>query len=168
VISRNEAPPTVPRTPFGEREAALLARAQRGDQGAWNDLATCYWSEVMSVCFLVLRHREDAEDACVETFIKARAALARFTGGSFGAWMTTIARNTAADELRKRRRRDATIRLVGGAQEALTLLDFVSRQSAIDRFRNEEAGYGGETLFLLRRTVESERRIRSRPNSDFG
>lgn len=129
---------SVPRTAFGEREANLLARAQGGDRTAWNDLVACYFAEVQRVCFFVLRHRENAEDARNETFLKAQLALARFKGGSFGAWLTTIARNTCADELRKQRRRDRTIKLIGGAQETLALLDFLSRDAALDRFREDE------------------------------
>ncbi len=160
MTSGNEASASVPRTPFGEREAALLAASQRGHLAAWNDLATSYWPEVNRVCFLVLRHHQDAEDACVETFMKAQAALDTFKEGSFGAWLTTIARNTSADELRKRRRRDATIKLIGGAQESLALLDSISMRAAIERFRVEERGYLGDDVYMvLAQLSPRERRI---------
>jgi RNA polymerase sigma-70 factor, ECF subfamily len=137
---------SVPRTPFGEREAHLLARAQGGDRAAWNDLVICYQPEIERVCFYVLRHHEDTEDARNQTFLKAQLALDRFKGGSLGAWLTTIARNTCADELRKRRRRDRTIKLIGGAQETLALLDFLSKDAALDQFREEERLREGRAL----------------------
>jgi RNA polymerase sigma-70 factor (ECF subfamily) len=151
---------TIARTPFGEREAQLLARAQEGDRDAWNDLVERHLPEIQEVCFVALRHRETSEDAAQETFLKAQLALARFNAGSFGAWLTTIARNTCSDELRKQSRRERTVRLIGGAQEALALLDFVSRQAAIDRFREEEDEYGTQLLIeLLYGIAPRERRV---------
>lgn len=125
------------RTRFSNREANLLAAAQRGNLSAWNDLVNHYFAEVQQVCYFVVRHHETAEDMRNETFRKAQANITRFTGGSFGAWLTTIARNTCADELRKQRRRNTQIQLVGGAQETLSLLDFLTKHDAVERFRRE-------------------------------
>lgn len=130
------------RIPFGDREARLLAAAQGGDCRAWNDLATLYWDEVHQVCFFELRQQEDAEDACIETFLRAQKGLLTFMPGRpFGAWLTTIARNACRDERRKQRRRDEKVQIlsVGGAgREDMMFFDFLTRREALEQFRREE------------------------------
>ena len=53
----------------------------------------------------IVRDQELAEDLCQETFVKAiRHWATRSTDGSVIGWLYRIARNTALDEVRRRRR----------------------------------------------------------------
>jgi RNA polymerase sigma-70 factor, ECF subfamily len=55
-------------------------------------------------CYHLLQHREDAEDACRETFLKAwRTWEARKHDKNLYAWLYTIATNTSYDVLRHKR-----------------------------------------------------------------
>lgn len=62
--------------------------------------------EVIRICFLYLRNREDAEDAAMEAFSRALAKSAGFRGGSQPrTWLVRIAINVCKDMLRSRSRR---------------------------------------------------------------
>jgi RNA polymerase sigma-70 factor (ECF subfamily) len=86
-------------------EAALIERSQRGDLDAFNALVLAYQGTVYGLCYRMLGARQPAEDATQETFISAFRAIARFSGGSFRAWVLRIAANACHDEIRRRRSR---------------------------------------------------------------
>ena len=53
---------------------------------------------LLRMCYMVLRDRQQAEDAVQETFLKAYRAMGSFRGESSGkTWLTTIAMNTCRD-----------------------------------------------------------------------
>lgn len=59
---------------------------------------------VHTVCMRVLRHREDAEEATQDSFVKAFQNLHAFQGGSkLGTWLYSIAYRTALSKLRTRK-----------------------------------------------------------------
>lgn len=84
-------------------ETDLVARAQR-DQQEFALLYRQYLPQVYRYCYRHLGNREAAEDATSQVFAQALAALTRFEdrGGSFRAWLFTIAHNTVTDEGRRR------------------------------------------------------------------
>src|SRR5262249_3645364 len=54
-----------------------------------------------SVALGMLRHREDARDACQEAFLRAHRGLLRFDGqAQFGTWLYRIVVNICIDRLR--------------------------------------------------------------------
>lgn len=91
--------------PFGgaptvEDEGALGARAQLGR----DDFALLYREllpDVFRYCYRRLRHQDAAKDATSQFFAQALAGLSRFHGGSFRAWLFTIAHHVVVDEVRK-------------------------------------------------------------------
>ncbi len=96
--SRTDGPPSG----AAEGEEALVARA-KADRGAFAPLYTRYMDTVYRYCYRRLGSREAAEDATSEVFSKALAGLSAYRGGSFGAWLMTIARNVITDGFLRRR-----------------------------------------------------------------
>jgi RNA polymerase sigma factor (sigma-70 family) len=83
-------------------EAALVAAAQRNRRD-FGPLYARYANPVYKYCFAQLGNRQAAEDATSLVFTKALDGLSRFHGGSFRAWLFTIARNVVTDQFRARR-----------------------------------------------------------------
>ena len=65
---------------------------------------------VHTASYRILRHREEAEEATQDTFVKAYQNLGCYQGGSkFSTWLFSIAYRTAISQLRKRREATASI-----------------------------------------------------------
>jgi RNA polymerase sigma-70 factor (ECF subfamily) len=103
-ITRNGAAPTA-----GADDRALVAAAQ-GDPQQFAPLFRRYWEPVLRYCLFRLRD-DEAEDAASEIFVAAYAGLPRFrdraAGGSFRAWLFTIAHHEIANRHRHRARHPA-------------------------------------------------------------
>ena len=100
-------------TAFPERpeeepsEADLVARAQKGDLAAFNELVERYQTSVFNLCLRMLGAPQPAEDATQEAFISAFRHIEKFRGGMFRSWLLRIASNACYDELRRRKSRPA-------------------------------------------------------------
>jgi RNA polymerase sigma-70 factor (ECF subfamily) len=84
---------------------ALIRRCQQGDRLAIEVLIRRYQNYVYRLCYLVMRHEQDAEDMTQETFIRAFRALPRFEirkGTSFEAWLYRIAVNACRSRMRRK------------------------------------------------------------------
>jgi RNA polymerase sigma-70 factor, ECF subfamily len=85
-------------------ERALLRRAQKGSQEAYEELVRRHQRRVFAVAYGILRHREDVEDVAQQVFFKAYMSLRRFDMRSaFSTWLYKITVNECLDFLRKRR-----------------------------------------------------------------
>lgn len=90
------------RTPTDEW--ALVAQAKSGSSSAFGELYEHHRRRLFQSAFLILRNREDAEDAVQRSFQRAFTSLARFREDStFSTWMTRITINEALMLLRQRR-----------------------------------------------------------------
>jgi RNA polymerase sigma factor (sigma-70 family) len=78
-------------------DAAPLGRAE------FTALYQRYVTPVYRYCYGRLGSREAAEDATSTIFLRSFASRAQFRGGSFAAWLFTIARHVVVDASRKRR-----------------------------------------------------------------
>jgi len=75
-------------------EAALIHAGRAGDRAALDDLLALHERPLLTLCYGILGHAEDAEDAAQETFLRALRALASFRGdASFRTWLYRIAIN---------------------------------------------------------------------------
>jgi RNA polymerase sigma-70 factor, ECF subfamily len=83
----------------------LIAKAQRGDLDAFNQIVSRHERAVFSVTMRLLRDVSQAEDAAQDTFIRAWSAIESFRGGLVRPWLLRIATNRAYDLLRSRSRR---------------------------------------------------------------
>jgi RNA polymerase sigma-70 factor, ECF subfamily len=81
----------------------LVARAQRGDTGAFNQLITQYRQRCFAMIYNMVRNEEDAWDLAQDGFVKAWKSLANFRGQSaFYTWLYRIMTNVSLDWLRKK------------------------------------------------------------------
>jgi RNA polymerase sigma-70 factor (ECF subfamily) len=86
----------------------LLARSQRGDRDALEELFRRYRQVAYRVAYRLLGNEADALDAVQEAFVKALTHLPGFEGrSSFKTWLLRVVSNAALDYGRQRGRRDA-------------------------------------------------------------
>ncbi len=84
----------------------LIRRCLTGDQGAMLDLVDRYCGQVYGLCYRMLGHRQDAEDAAQETFTRALRNLHTWDASrSFEPWLLAIAGNRCRTALSRRMRR---------------------------------------------------------------
>ncbi|HUF52655.1 MAG TPA: sigma-70 family RNA polymerase sigma factor [Dehalococcoidia bacterium] len=84
----------------------LAGRARGGDLASFNELVERYQTSVYNLCLRMLGSVA-ADDATQEAFISAYRHLDRFRGGSFRAWLFSIASNACYDEMRRKKARPA-------------------------------------------------------------
>ena len=93
-------------------EAALVARAQAGDVGAFERLSGAYADRVFMLVLRLLGDRAEAEDVAQEVMLRAWRGIANFRGrSSYFTWLYRIAVNEANRALEKRARRPAGVPL---------------------------------------------------------
>ncbi len=87
---------------------ALLKRCRTGDEAAWRCLYKCYCRFARSVVTKNCRFTDEIDGIVQDTFCKVIGSIQRFDSarGSFEAWLSTIARNTAISRVRKLLTRD--------------------------------------------------------------
>ena len=73
-----------------------------GDDAAFAELFQRHRPAVYRGCLAVLRNATDAQDLAQETFLKAREKIEQFRGGSFSAWLFSIARHLCLNYLKSR------------------------------------------------------------------
>lgn len=89
---------------------ALLARAQDGDERAYESLIERHRAELHAHCYRMLASVHDADDAVQDTLIRAWRALPQFEArSSIRTWLFKIATNSSFDLLKKRSRRELPI-----------------------------------------------------------
>lgn len=109
-------------------EAEIIALA-RHDPRAFTPLYARYAEPVYRYAYRRLHDHDAAADATSQIFLKALARLGQYRGGSFRAWLFTIAANVVVDVQRRRRpvmsldRESGTVSLMDTAPgpEELTL-----------------------------------------------
>jgi len=112
-------------------EADLIRAAQRGDEGAFEQLVRSYDHNVLRMAFNLLHSEEDARDIYQEVFLRVYKNLSKFRFEcSFNTWLYRIVANLCLDQLRKRkvRREEASIVETGAGQ--VDRLEFVPEQRA--------------------------------------
>ena len=129
-------------------EAALAARAAKGDAEAFGALVERHAPMARRVAYTILEDREDADDAAQEGFLSAWQAIDRYDPRrAFRPWLTQIVVNAARD-LRRRRRVRTT-----------EMLDHVSAASRDDPAREVGAMDLGERLNAALATLPERQRL---------
>lgn len=119
-----------------------IQRALSGDPKGFEELVDRYSGVIFSLAFRMLGHREDAEEAVQEVFLRAYRALDTFkVGQRFHPWIYTIAVNHLRTVARRRvgRRRDQTSSYDDGISGEYTELRYESPSVAVMRKEAEEA-----------------------------
>ena len=85
-----------------------LGRIALGDRQAFSDLFDRAGPKLFGLCLRVLKDRAEAQDALQDAFVKVWRNAGRFevTDHHPMSWLITIARNTAIDRLRARKRHE--------------------------------------------------------------
>lgn len=84
----------------------MVDRCLAGDEIAARQFVERYQRRVFGLCWRMLCHRQDAEDAAQETFVRALDNLARWDRNRpLEPWLMTIAANRCRTVLAKRARR---------------------------------------------------------------
>jgi RNA polymerase sigma factor (sigma-70 family) len=87
-------------------DSALVARAQRGDAGAYEEIVQRYGQVAFRTAYVITGSAADAEDATQDGFVKAYRALDRFRAGAeLRPWILRIVANEARNRLRSSGRR---------------------------------------------------------------
>ena len=106
IATLNPKPPPVPETKPPSDDALLVARAQKGELEAYDQLVRRYQERIYSTVYHMTANHEDANDLAQETFIKAYQALRSFKGdSSFFTWVYRIAVNKTINFLKQRKNR---------------------------------------------------------------
>jgi RNA polymerase sigma-70 factor (ECF subfamily) len=88
------------------RDEEIVEKFQSGDRSAFDELLQRYQTLVLNTCFRFLNHKEDAEDAAQEVFIKTYKALDRFQpNAKFSTWLYRITVNHCLNVQRSRKRK---------------------------------------------------------------
>jgi RNA polymerase sigma-70 factor (ECF subfamily) len=100
-------------------EADCIARARRADVTAFEALYRAHVDRVYGLCLRMTSNASEAEDCTQEAFIQAWRQLSNFRGdSSLSTWLHRIAVNAVLGRMRKSRREQDRIRVVGEAYPA--------------------------------------------------
>jgi RNA polymerase sigma-70 factor (ECF subfamily) len=113
-------------------EKELIERAQAKDGEAFRVLIGMHKQAIFRFCYRLVREPEEADDIAQECFIRAYGQLEKFKiGGSFRAWLCSIANHEFLNRYRnKRRHSEAEKRL----QEELHFIASVNQETEVDLF----------------------------------
>jgi RNA polymerase sigma-70 factor, ECF subfamily len=88
-------------------EPGLVARVQQGETEAYAALVRRHMPRGFRIAWRLLRHREDAEDAVQEAFLRALERIDQCAPGRpFGPWFFRIVATTAINRQRSAKRRE--------------------------------------------------------------
>jgi RNA polymerase sigma-70 factor, ECF subfamily len=87
-------------------DSVLVARAVRGDAGAYEEIVQRYQQVAFRTAYVITGSAADAEDAAQEGFVKAYRALDRFRADApLRPWLLRIVANEARNRVRSTGRR---------------------------------------------------------------
>lgn len=87
------------------RFGSAMSQPMRVRAEELGSLYAAHYRHVLRVCLRFLRHREDAEDAAAEVFLKLPSVLEQRNGAlPFRPWVSRVACRHCIDKLRKRKR----------------------------------------------------------------
>jgi RNA polymerase sigma-70 factor (ECF subfamily) len=107
-------------------EFELIQRAQRGDDGAFNQVVQAYRKRILGTIARLIGHPEDVEDVGQEVFVRLFFSLDQLrTPEVFEPWLYRLTVNAAYDYLRRRRRRHES-RMSDLSEQQVVMADAVA------------------------------------------
>lgn len=95
---------------MNERE--LIARPQKRDEAAFEELIRQYEKKVYTLCFRMCGNSEDAEEAAQDAFLALWRGIDRFRQeSSLSTWIYRLATNACIDTLRRRKKQSGSVSL---------------------------------------------------------
>lgn len=99
--------PPLASEPDPDSDEALVARAQRGEEPAFERLVRKHQHHALSIALGLVRDEHDAKEIVQEAFLRVHRGLPNFQGTSaFFTWLYRIITNLAIDWMRKPQRRE--------------------------------------------------------------
>src|SRR6478736_2220053 len=91
---------------------ALVRAARGGDMVAFEELVARHRDKIYARAYTMMRNEDEAVDLSQEAWVKGWQRLVQFQGeSSFTTWMTRIVINLCLDQLRKKKRERAELRV---------------------------------------------------------
>lgn len=88
----------------------ILKEVIEGHIASFNQIVLGYEQQVFSLAMRILRHREEAEEASQDAFVKAFQQIRSFKGNSrFSTWLYRITFNICMNRLRKNKKEQALV-----------------------------------------------------------
>ena len=113
-VDQSKDPGTAPsgvETSSEPTDHSLVARAQAGDESAFESLVRRHQARAFRVARNMVPSNEDARDLAQDAFLRVFKSLERFDfQHEFSTWLYRIVTNLAIDHLRKRRPISSTVR----------------------------------------------------------
>ena len=110
-----------------------MVRVQQGDTEAYTVLVHRHLPRGFRIAWRILRHREDAEDAVQDAFLRALERIEQCDPArSFGPWFFRIVATTAINRQRSARRRDTDELSDREESEGVTPAEFASASALRD------------------------------------
>ena len=95
-----------------KNDQLYITKVINGDTNAFSYLIDSYSDMVFSLACKMLKNKEEAEEVCQDTFIKAFKNLNKFKGDSkFSTWLYRIAYHTALDHIKKNKNSNRTFEI---------------------------------------------------------
>ncbi|HLY29703.1 MAG TPA: sigma-70 family RNA polymerase sigma factor [Ktedonobacterales bacterium] len=92
-------------TTDARQELELIARSQRGERHAFNQLVERYQATAYALALRMVGSPDVAADVTQNAFLAAYRAIGSFHGSSFRAWLLRIVSNGCFDHFRAQKRR---------------------------------------------------------------
>ena len=93
-------------------ERELIARLQKRDEAAFEELIRQYEKKVYTLCFRMCGNSEDAEEAAQDAFLALWRGIGRFRQeSSLSTWIYRLATNACIDTLRRRKKQSGSVSL---------------------------------------------------------
>lgn len=93
-------------------ERDLIARLQKRDEAAFEELIRQYEKKVYTLCFRMCGNSEDAEEAAQDAFLALWRGIDRFRQeSSLSTWIYRLATNACIDTLRRRKKQSGSVSL---------------------------------------------------------
>jgi RNA polymerase sigma factor (sigma-70 family) len=87
-----------------DRDTTLIDAVLKGNQAAFRDLVNRHKDYAFTIAFRILQHREEAEEAAQDAFVRAYQALVNFNReAKFSTWLYRIVVNCALTIQQKRK-----------------------------------------------------------------
>ncbi len=95
-----------------QTDAALIARCQKADVAAFNEIVGRYKGKIYSYIYRMTGSAEDAEDLTQEVFVKMYTNIHSFRAeASLSTWLFRIAGNLCVDAFRRKKTRGTPLSL---------------------------------------------------------
>src|SRR4051794_3654844 len=137
-----------------------LAAAQRGDEGAFEQLVAPHRGELHAHCYRMLGSVHDADDALQDAMLRAWKGLGKFKGNSsVRSWLYKIATNTCLDLIGKRPKRQLPLDVAPDADPADGVGQPLIESVWVEPYPDEQLGLAEglaapEARYEMRESVE--------------